>query len=78
VGGIGGVKSRLSRTGLHSCWSDHWLRAHYVAELSWPESAWFLVGELHGRRSQRLRLMGLLAGDELGVRELVTRRGDDA
>jgi hypothetical protein len=32
-----------------------------------------LLPELHGTRPQRLRLIGLLAGDELGMRHLVTR-----
>ncbi len=77
-GGIGGVKSRLSRTGLYARWSDHRLGGHHVGEFSWPGDASFLVGELHGARSQRLRLMGLLAGDELGVRQLVTRGCDGA
>ena len=74
TGGVGGVKSRLSRSGLHARWSDRRLSGHHVGEFSWPADASFLIGELRGVRSQRLRLMGLLAGDELGVRELVTRR----
>ena len=72
-GGVGGVKSRFSRGGLHARWDDHRLQSLHVGELSWPAHPWFIAGELHGPRPQRLRLIGLLAGDELGVRHLVTR-----
>ena len=72
-GDIGGVKSRFSRTGMHSRWTDHRPRSYHVGELSWPADPWFIAGELHGPRAQRLRLIGLLAADELGVRHLVTR-----
>ena len=72
-GNIGGVKSRFSRTGMHSRWTDHRPRSYHVGELSWPADPWFIAGELHGPRAQRLRLIGLLAADELGLRHLVTR-----
>jgi hypothetical protein len=72
-GEIGGVKSRFSRAGMHSRWTDHRVCSHHVGELSWPAEPWFIAGELHGARAQRIRLIGLLAGDELGVRDLVTR-----
>jgi hypothetical protein len=72
-GGVGGVKSRFSRGGLHARWDDHRLQSHHVGEVSWPADLWFIAGELHGTRPQRLRLIGLLAGDELGMRHLVTR-----
>lgn len=35
--------------------------------------AWSISGEPHGPRSQRLRLIALLAGAELGMRQLVHR-----
>lgn len=72
-GGIGGVKSKFGRRGLHGRWTAYRLKAHHLGELSWPEDTWFIAGELHGKRPQRLRLIGLLAGDELGVRHLVNR-----
>ena len=72
-GNIGGVKSRFSRTGMHSRWTDRRPRSYHVGELSWPADPWFIAGELHGPRAQRLRLIGLLAADELGLRHLVTR-----
>jgi hypothetical protein len=72
-GNIGGVKSRFSRAGIHTHWTDHRLGSSHLGELSWPADPWFIAGELHGPRDQRLRLIGLLAGDELGVRQLVTR-----
>jgi hypothetical protein len=75
-GDIGGVKSRFSRAGMHSRWAEHRLRSHHLGELSWPADPWFIAGELHAPRDQRLRLIGLLAGDELGVRHLVTRTAD--
>jgi hypothetical protein len=74
AGGIGGVKSRCGRRGLHARWVHRRLRAHHLAELSWPRDAWFMLGELSGNRAQRLRLMGLLAGDELELRGLVERQ----
>ncbi len=74
-GDVGGVKSRFSRAGMHTRWTDDRLRSHHRGELSWPADPWFITGELHGPRPQRLRLIGLLAGDELGVRHLVTRTG---
>ena len=58
---------------MHSRWTDHRPRSDHVGELSWPADPWFIAGELHGPRAQRLRLIGLLAGDELGLRHLVTR-----
>jgi hypothetical protein len=70
---IGGVKSRFSRAGLGTRWIDHRDRSHHHGELSWPTTPSFIAGELHGPRAQRLRLIGPLAGDELGVRHLVTR-----
>lgn len=70
---IGGVKRRFPRAGLHTHWTDHRAFSYHQAELSWPADPWFIAGELHGPRSQRHRLIGLLAGDELGVRDLVTR-----
>jgi hypothetical protein len=70
---VGGVKSRFSRAGLRSRWTDHRAFSYHLGELSWPADPWFIAGELHGPRGQRHRLIGLLAGDELGVRELVTR-----
>ena len=75
---IGGVKSRFSRTGVHSRWTDDRRRTVHRGELSWPADPWFIGGELHGPRPQRLRLIGLLAGDELGVRHLVTRTNGSA
>ncbi len=73
AGGIGGVKSRFSRAGINSRWTERRSRSHHHGELSWPADPWFIAGELHGPRPQRLRLIGLLAGDELGIRHLVTR-----
>ncbi len=70
---VGGVRSRFARAGLHSRWTDHRAFSYHLGELSWPADPWFIAGELHGPRGQRHRLIGLLAGDELGVRELVTR-----
>lgn len=70
---VGGVKSRFLREQMHARWIDHRLQSHHVAELSWPADPWFIRGDLQGPRAQRLRLIGLLAGDELGVRHLVTR-----
>ena len=70
---VGGVKSHFSRAGLRSRWTDHRAFSYHLGELSWPADPWFIAGELHGPRGQRHRLIGLLAGDELGVRELVTR-----
>ena len=72
-GYIGGVKSRFSRAAMHSRWTDHRPGSRHYGELSWPADPWFIAGELHGPRPQRLRLIGLLAGDELGLRQLVTR-----
>jgi hypothetical protein len=72
-GNIGGVKSRFSRAGMHTRWTDDQRRSLHRGELSWPADPWFIAGELQGPRPQRLRLIGLLAGDELGVRHLVTR-----
>jgi hypothetical protein len=72
-GDIGGVKSRFSRGGMQTRWTDQRPRSDHLGELSWPADPWFIAGELHGPRPQRLRLIGLLAGDELGVRHLVTR-----
>jgi hypothetical protein len=77
-GDIGGVKSRFSRTGMHSRWTDDRRRSVHRGELSWPADPWFIAGELHGPRPQGLRLIGLLAGDELGVRNLVTRTDGSA
>ena len=70
---VGGVRSRFARAGLHSRWTDQRAFSYHLGELSWPADPWFIAGELHGPRGQRHRLIGLLAGDELGVRELVTR-----
>lgn len=77
-GNIGGVKSRFSRAGMHTRWTDHRLGSRHFGELSWPADPWFIAGELHGPRAQRLRLIGLLAGDELGIRHLVTRTANTA
>lgn len=71
-GSIGGVKSRFSRTGVHTRWAHHSAHCSHTGELSWPADPWFIAGELHGPSGQRLRLIGLLAADELGVRQLLT------
>jgi hypothetical protein len=71
-GSIGGVKSRFSRTGVHTRWAHHPANCSHAGELSWPADPWFIAGELYGPQDQRLRLIGLLAADELGVRQLLT------
>ena len=71
-GSIGGVKSRFSRTGVHTRWTQHPARFSHTGELSWPADAWFIAGELHGPYRQRVRLIGLLAADDLGIRQLLT------
>jgi hypothetical protein len=72
-GSVGGVKSRFSRAGLHARWIPDRHHSQHLAELSWPADPWFIAGDLHGACAQRLRLIGLLAADELGLRHLVTR-----
>jgi hypothetical protein len=57
---------------------DHRLQAHHTGELSWPADAWFISGDLHGTRPQRLRLIGLLAAGELGMRQLVHRHDSES
>jgi hypothetical protein len=76
-GRIGGVKARYGRGGLHARYDDRHWHGHHIAELSWPADRWYMTGELHGPRAQRLRFMGLLAADELGIRELVHRPRED-
>ena len=73
-GSIGGVKSRFSRTGVHTRWAPHPTDRSHTGELSWPADPWFIAGELHGPPDQRLRLIGLLAADELGLRQFLTDR----
>jgi hypothetical protein len=69
--GIGGVWDQLLRTGLHIHAHEH--RGHHHVELSWPTHARLLVGQLRGPREPRRRLLGLVAADELGLRELLNR-----
>ena len=42
------------------------LRGCQQLELSWPHAPRLLVGRVYGPRAARDRLVGLLAGDELG------------
>lgn len=70
---IGGVHSRLPRTGLHPVWRRRRLAGNHIGELCWPDRPWFCRGELDGPVEQRLRLIGLLAADQLTLRREVSR-----
>ena len=70
---IGGVHRQLRRSGLHPVWRHRRLRDDHIGELSWPEHPWFIRGELGGELAQRLRLIGLLAADQLTLRKEVAR-----
>jgi len=70
---IGGVHSQLRRSGLHPVWRHRRVRDDHIGELSWPEHPWFIRGELGGALPQRLRLIGLLAADQLTLRKEVAR-----
>jgi hypothetical protein len=72
---IGGVHSQMRRAGLHPVWRQRRVRDDHIGELSWPQAPWFIRGELGGPLAQRLRLIGLLAADQLTLRREVTRAG---
>jgi len=70
LGRLGGVWDALPRQGLHIAAQEQ-ARQHDV-ELSWPQHARLIIGTLDGPREHRTRLLGLLAADELGLREILT------
>jgi hypothetical protein len=71
LGRLGGVWDALPRQGLHSLTTES--RDHHDVELSWPLMPRLLIGTLRGTATERRRLLGLLAADELGVRDLLDR-----
>ena len=71
LGRLGGVWDALPRQGLHILATE---RHHgHDVELSWPLMPRLLIGTLGGPAENRRRLLGLLAADELGVRDLLDR-----
>ena len=71
LGRLGGVWDGLPRQGLHILAGEH--RANHDVELSWPLMPRLIIGSLTGPAPERTRLLGLLAADELGVRDLLDR-----
>ena len=72
----GGVWDALPRQELHIL-STGALHRHDV-ELSWPLIPRLLIATLTGPAADRERLLGLLAADELGVRDLLDPPATDA
>jgi len=68
---LGGVWDALPRHGLHILAAER-PDGHDI-ELSWPLMPRLMIGALGGPADQRRRLLGLLAADELGVRDLLDR-----
>lgn len=71
LGRLGGVWDALPRQGLHVLAAKR--RDGHDVELSWPLMPRLLIGSLAGPAEDRRRLLGLLAADELGVRDLLDR-----
>jgi hypothetical protein len=71
LGRLGGVWDALPRQGLHILAAER--RDRHDVELSWPLMPRLLIASLGGPASERRRLLGLLAADELGVRDLLDR-----
>jgi hypothetical protein len=71
LGRLGGVWDALPRQGLHILAAER--RHGHDVELSWPLIPRLLIGSLGGPAEDRRRLLGLLAADELGVRDLLDR-----
>ena len=75
LGRLGGVWDALPRQGLHIRATDR--RDSHEVEMSWPLMPRLLIGLLGGPAPERQRLLGLLAADELGVRDLLDRPPTD-
>jgi hypothetical protein len=65
---IGGIWDAIARHGLTI--HTKAFRASHQLDLSWPQQARLITGRLYGPRSQRERLIGILAQDELRAGEL--------
>jgi len=74
LGRVGGVWDALPRYGLHTLATEH--RTSHDVEMSWPQLPRLIIGRLGGAATERRRLLGLLAADELGLRAETERRHD--